>query len=87
MELEPEAQLVAALKSAYDGMMQRKDWSDEAYATHIEPLLAGLTEDDRHALSSTIWHEESQLGDQERGSRLYTYILLARHIHPWTTGS
>lgn len=81
MEPEPQSTFIVALKSAYDGMMQRGDWSEEAFMAHIDPLLLNLSEADRDKIQSSLLSEDV---DQKK---FYTYRPLAWHIQPWTSGS
>jgi len=84
MEKEARTALMDALKSAYDGMIERGDRSPKAFEEYIEPLLSGLSGDERYSISSGLYSEWFRSGLAEKSNH---YLGLAWQVHPWSSGS
>jgi hypothetical protein len=86
-ESESGTVLLDALKFAYQGMRERKDMSADAFTESIDPLLVGVSDEDRWALSNKL-NAEYYRSRSEHPEEGRAYLLgLAWYLHSWSTGS
>lgn len=87
MEDETKVTLMNALKATYQGMIEQRGISGAALKEFIDPLLSGVSDEDRRVLSDKLYYEHVRQVQDNQAERGYSYLGLAWYLRPWVSGS